>query len=576
MIISRKARWVAVLLALVLVAGMLAGCGNAAATSGAPAPTSSGEPASAAEGGQEEYVIQLLMDANQTLGRSDETPIGQVIKEKFNIVFEYLPVSADREKQNLMLATGDYPEIIRLEGSDMVKSYQDAGALVCLDDYIEGSTYFKDRYAEQIPYWRASGDDGKIYGWQSYIPNDMSARPEILDIGVRTDALEAQGWPNLLTEDDWFEFLKKALEEAPETNGQKTLGMVVPLAESWGPALLTSMAEKGGETNDQATNDAVLWNQTEQKWVETWTLPAVVDNYRFFNRLCNAGILDPDCFTDTYDQVQEKLNSGRALSVWYCVWMATGVNATLASAGMEDMQYIMQPIRSNAQAEAGLKRQIRVETTRPFDSMCITVNAKDPDRIFEMVDWLLSDEGQLLLQAGIEGTHYEIVDGKRQPTQELIDGTLSDPAYLYKQGFDLARYFGQCQEASTLDGISYDLTKDPAIYDSIFLTDREKEAFSALGWETSLDYWLETSELAPTGLASTCVLDPNSEEGKLNEKFIAWRAVAGTKLITATDFDATLAELNAEYEAMGVDRVVDKYNEILSENRARYEQYVQG
>lgn len=89
-----------------------------------------------------------------------------------------------------------------------------------------------------------------------------------------------------------------------------------------------------------------------------------------------------------------------------------------------------------------------------------------------------------------------------------------------------------------------------------------------------MEYWLNTSELAPNGLSATCVLDPASEEGKLNEKFVAWRAVAGTKLITADDFDATLAALNAEYEAMGVERVVDKYNEILQTNRARYERYV--
>lgn len=69
------------------------------------------------------------------------------------------------------------------------------------------------------------------------------------------------------------------------------------------------------------------------------------------------------------------------------------------------------------------------------------------------------------------------------------------------------------------------------------------------------------------------MLDPNSEEGKLNQKFITWRAQAGTKLITAEDFDATLEELNKEYEAMGIDKVVDKYNEILEENRKRYEQF---
>lgn len=526
-----------------------------------------------AESQEEEYVIQLIVSSSQTHSRSDETPIGKIIKDKFNIVFEYLPVNDDSEKQSLMLATGDYPEIIRLEGGDMVQDYIDADALVCLDDYIANSTYFKERFAEQIPYWRASSEDGKIFTWQRYVPSDLTNVPEILDIGVRTDMLEQQGWPNLVSEDDWFNFLQKAMLDNPETNGQKTVGMVLPLAESWGPSLLTEFCEKGGETNDQGTNDAVLWNQVEQKWVPMWTLPAVIDSYHFFNRLYQAGILDPDCFTDTYDQVQEKINSGRALSVWYCTWMSSGANATLISNGNSDMQYINMPVRSNAQVAAGLKREIRVETARPFDSYAITKNAKYPDRIFALLDWALSDEGQILLQSGIEGTHYTVVDGKRTPTEEYINGVLTNANYSSDEGFDLASFFGACKQGDD-QGIAFNLQAAPVYYDEIFLTDRQKEAYQSLGWSNSLEYWLNTGELAPTGLASTCTLDPDSDEGKLDEKFKAWISVAATKLVTAEDFDATWAELNQEYEAMGIDSIVDEYNAILATNQARYEQYV--
>ena len=532
-----------------------------------PAMTAFAEPA------QEEYVIQLIVSASQSLSRSDETEIGKVIKDKFNIVFEYLPVNDDAEKQSLMLATGDYPEILRLEGNDMVQDYVKADALVCLDDYIASSTYFKQRFAEQIPYWRASSEDGRIFTWERYVPSDLTNAPEVLDIGVRTDMLEKQGWPNLVSEDDWFSFLEKAMADSPETNGQKTVGMVLPLAESWGPSLLTEFCEKGGETNDQGTNDAVLWNQVEQKWVSMWKLPAVQDSYRFFNRLYKAGILDPDCFTDTYDQVQEKINSGRALSVWYCTWMSTGANATLTSGGHPEMQYINMPVRSNAQAEAGLKRQIRVETTRPFDSYAITKNAKHPERIFALLDWALSDEGQVLLQSGVEGKHYTMVDGKRTPTDEYITGILTDPEYSTREGFDLASFFGSCKQGDA-QGIAFNMQAAPAYYDEIFLSDRQKEAYKSLGWSNSLSYWLETGELAPTGLAPTCALDTDSPEGKLNEKFKAWVAVSATKLVAADDFDATWANLDKEYEAAGYAVIVDKYNEILARNRERYNQYV--
>ena len=231
------------------------------------------------------------------------------------------------------------------------------------------------------------------------------------------------------------------------------------------------------------------------------------------------------------------------------------------------------PVRSNAQVAAGLKRQIRVETTRPFDSYAITKNAKYPDRIFALLDWALSDEGQILLQSGVEGTHYTLVDGKRTPTDAYINGVLTNPNYNTDEGFDLASFFGACKQGDD-QGIAFNLQAAPVYYDEIFLSDRQKEAYKNLGWSNSLEYWTKTGELAPTGLAATCILDPDSDEGKLDEKFKAWIAVAATKLVAAEDFDATWAELNKEYEAMGVDSIVNKYNEILATNQERYNQYV--
>lgn len=518
------------------------------------------------------YKIQILSDPLKVVKTSSDTEIGKVLKEKFNVEFEFIPLTGDsREKQNLMLASGDYPEIVRLEGNDMVNKYISAGALVSLDDYLPEGKNFTERFKEQIPYWRVAAPDGKLYKWEMLVPQDFAATPEINDIGVRTDALEKQGWPNLVTEDDWFNFLKTAMEQMPETNGQKTIGMVIPFAESWGPAL-TAFIEKGGKYVDEGTNDAVIWNQIDQKWEEVFTTKEIIDNYRWFNKLYNAGILDPDCFTDTLDQVRDKVTSGRALSMWYVIWEMGGANVELTSAGHPEMQYIHMPIRSNAQVAANEKRLIRVETTRPFDSIAITKNAKDPERIFKMLDWCLSDEGQKLIRSGVEGKQYKIVDGKRVPTDEFINTSNSDPLYSEKAGLGLFNFLGAVKLKAN-DGISYDMASEPAYADILALTDRQKEAYKKLGWKTSSDYWLKVGESAPNGLTGTCSLDPSSEEGKINEKFNAFRIQAAAKLITAKDFDSALSEVMEQYKKLDIKKVVDKYNQILAENKAKLDQY---
>lgn len=565
------ARAIALVVSLSMVLGVLTACGGnntlTKENSKKSAIVSSGAPSS------DLYKIQVLSSPLKVVKTSSDTDIGKVLKEKFNVEFEFLPISGDkREKQNLMLASGDYPEILTLEGADMLNKYVSAGAVMPLDDYLPDAKNFTERFKEQIPYWRVSVPDGKLYKWEMIEPQDFKAGLEIDDIGVRTDALEKQGWPNLVSEDDWFNFLKTAMEQIPETNGQKTIGMVIPFAESWGPAA-TAFIEKGGKYVDEGTNDAVIWNQIDQKFEAVFTTKEVIDNYKWFNRLYRAGILDKDCFTDTLDQVRNKLTSGRALSMWYVIWEIGGANKELITAGHPEMQYLHMPIRSNAQIKGNEKRLIRIETTRPFDTIVITKNAKDPKRLFEMVDWCLSNEGQILLQSGIEGKQYKIVDGKRVPTDEFIKNT--DPTYREKTGLDLFGFLGSCKVLGN-DGISYNLTSDPTYVDKFSLTDRQKEAYKMLGWKNSTDYWVKVGESAPNGLTGTVSLDSTSEEGKLDEKFNAFRVEAGAKLITAkseVQFESTLKEVMVQYDKLNIQKVVDKYNEILAVNKAKLDKF---
>jgi len=100
--------------------------------------------ASFAAGGAEKgdvYTIKFLKgaggDFQGVITTSDETPIGKILKDKFNIVIEIEPFAGDyKEKTNLMLATGDYPEMVQLVNNDDVVKWIDAGAIIALDDLV--------------------------------------------------------------------------------------------------------------------------------------------------------------------------------------------------------------------------------------------------------------------------------------------------------------------------------------------------------------------------------------------------------------------------------------------------------
>ena len=527
-------------------------------------------PLSLAEAGSDlpYYEVKVLTTVSTNIQKSDETPIGQYIKDKFNIVFDFVPYTGDyKEKCNLMLAGSDYPEIVRLEYNEMVMKYADAGVLIDLEPYIAESENFKTRYAEQLPYFRQASGLGKAFSWQSDVPNTMEVKAEFNDVLVRTDALEAQGWPHLLSVSDYMAFIEKALEICPETNGMPTIGLTGPMGETWGlTGVIGQMYDKSSPYIQTAGMRSFIWNEVEEKFEYRFLNKEVQDNIRFFNQLYQKGYLDPDFFTDKGTQTEAKMSQGLPIVVWYSVWLMDAANTRLADAGMEDLSYIKMPIRSDEQAARGDKRLARNVVTRPYDSYAITDKAVDPDRLFALIDWACSDEGQILLQSGIEGIHYEYVDGKRIPTDEYVE-KCNDADWRYAQGFDLMLFLGRFNTIA-MDGTAYDLRNDPYWRDQLNLNDRQKEALAALGWENSNQWWFENSITTAHSLPSSVEIDPQSSLGLLQQKMLEhWTKAAAALVVAPTDeeFDALLAQAEEEFWALDPDRVLEEATRLYQE-----------
>lgn len=515
------------------------------------------------------YTIKLLTStANPLVKKSDETPIGKVIKDKFNIVFELIPYSGNyRDKLNMMLASGDYPELLRVERQDLVIKYINAGAALPLDDYVNNSKYFKDSFKELISYWRMPASDGKLYKWEMSVPQDVNNFCECNDIAVRNDILKEQGYPKLLSTDSYIAFLKNAIASHPTTKGKKTLGVVAPFAESWGMAGILPILYEKGDKYIAIGNEGVVFNVKDQKFEDMLLNPYTKESIQFFNKLYQEGLLDKESFTDTYNQVLEKIKSGQALAFYYTMWAKDVVNNTLEQAGQQELEYVQLPIQTNTMVQEGQKKNLRLETVRPFDSVIITKAAKDPKRIFELIDWISSDEGQLLLQSGIEGVHYNIVDGKRVLTDEFKKGYKEDPDYLAKQGFGLLTILGS-KASSAEDGQPYNLLSDINVHDEFTLTKTVADTYKAMGWANSKDWYLKNGVPAPTGLASGVIIDPASPEGLISQKMVELRIKSSANLISAksdAEFESTWQSVVKQYQALNPQKVVDKYNELLKE-----------
>ncbi|MCP3775061.1 extracellular solute-binding protein [Paenibacillus sp. MZ04-78.2] len=555
--------------ALLLFATACGGTGSNPGASGGDAPT----------GERSLYTIKVLVTStgNTVVKRSDETPVGKVIKDKFNIVFEFIPFSGDyRDKLNMMLASGDYPELLRVERQDLVTKYINAGAALPLDDYLKDAKYFNETNKPSIPFWRLPASDGKLYKWETNVPQDVNNFCECNDIAIRSDILKEQGYPKLLSTDDYVEFLKKAIAAHPTTNGKKTLGVVAPFAESWGMAGIMPIMYEKGDKYISVGNEGVIFNIKDQKFEDMLLNAYTKESYQFFNKLYREGLLDNESFTDTLTQVTEKVNSGQALGFYYTMWVKDSVNTTLEKAGHPELGYVQLPIQTNTMVKEGQKKNLRLETVRPYDSIIITKNAKDPKRIFELIDWISSEEGQTLLQSGVEGVHYKRVDGKRVLTDEFKKGYREDPNYLSKQGIGVGMSFLGLRLLTAKDNQPYNLLNDTAASDEFSLTKTVADTYKTLGWANSKDWFRKNGVPAPGGLASGIVIDPISSEGMISQKIVELRVKNSAKLVMAkseAEFEQIWQALMKQYQALNPQKVVDKYNELFQQQQAKVKEY---
>lgn len=462
-----------------------------------------------------------------------------------------------------------------MQRADIVINYIKAGALLPLDEYLPDMPNFTKRYKDLIPYWRLNSEDGMLYNWETAIPRHLDTDIEDNDMHVRSDALELVDWKMPLSADEWVEFLIETVPQMKDVDGKPVVGLTFPLAEGWGLAGLVPILYEKGDTYQAVSNEAFTFNLKTELFEDYFKAPPVKESIKFFNDLYQGGVLDEECFTDTQDITGEKQKKGSTVSVFYVGWHETAVNQALAESGNENMQYIAVPIQSNAQVAAGEKREIRIEASRPFDSWGLTTNCKYPERLLELIEYMTTDEGQILLRSGVEGVHWNTENGERVPTDELIKA-VTDPTFNETQGVGGWNNGLPSFNLLAVDGQPHGVTQTQAFRDTKSLTARQQEAFESLGWSSSRSWYLENGFFAPSGMSTAVYIDPTTDLGKTGVKMTELRKRYSTKLIMAEtddDFEAIWNEAMEAYAKLNPSAYIDEMNRLLIIQAEKLEQY---
>lgn len=474
-------------------------------------------------------VFDFTEELNQEL--INNAPTIQYLEDRLNVNLEIEVISgmSKEEKIATMIASGDYADIMFRVDERMIE----AGALIPLDDLLEsdgqdilnawGTSLNKLRYPA----------DSKVY-WIGSPKN----RPEALTdpsacLLVQYDVLEKLGWPEIKTLDDVHQALKDYLAMVPDLNGTSFIPWGI-WADSWGynqtvnnPALwINGFTDDSDAYIDQQTFDVTYFNTTD--YFKTYL--------KYLNTLYNEGLLSENAFITKYDEFNSQVASGRVLATIYNANLMSEPEAALRAAGMPERCYARFPVV----LDESIQDRSNVYCESYDNGVGISVNCKEPELAMKVLNYIASNEGNVLLNWGIEGVHYDVIDGKRVWKDEVKNQYASDPTYRYREGIACLNWWPLYYGAMKLDDGDY---ATPVNKEAFYQTadDETKKALDAYHVTCWGDLFDTTGTPTPYGYAWTLVIESGSDADLANTKANTLRHTEVPNIVmskTGEDFEA--------------------------------------
>ncbi len=522
-------RLAALLIALALTAGMLAGCGGDNSNSNANSSKNSTPAAASGSSGDVSSAVSGLAAQYPSFANHDEINItwfeqgwtgpeegkdliAPKIEEITNLKLGYEPMTTPTnddytQQLNLMIAGGEIPEAffggIDSYTREIYQKLGESGQIWDLTEMVTEEEY-PNLYALIHPEMDLYATD-KGQSW--FLPTQTGRGYENLNepphgIHVSTDYMEQLGVDYPTTADEFYDFVSRSVNElgADGLLLGENLGGINGLYEMFFPRLGSH---------------------------DSYGLPFNVDdnykvcNYEFSDcdemmaaakyvwKFSSNGLLDPEVLTLKTTQYQEKASNGTYTAVSGSWWEMDTFNDAIGHSN-----YIAPPIMY-ASDEVKKSREIPwTDWVGCWSSLIInkSVDEQVVKHLLAAMDWMSTTEGQLLLNAGIEGETYTLsedgiyayTDSFKEDSNDLDwNSAAAYGVFYYAQLVQNAPAISEYQETPSAlirednkkswdnradERARYDREMEPT-YDYYFLKgDKENELMPAIA-DAKLEYW---------------------------------------------------------------------------------------
>ncbi|MGL6174989.1 MAG: extracellular solute-binding protein [Cellulosilyticaceae bacterium] len=379
-----------------------------------------------------------------------DSPIWQQVQADTGVTLKgaapTTPGGDSNEQFNLMLASGDIPDIIHASKANIMKS--GSKLVQPLEELIAEHAPNLQKHLDENPEVKAAatGTDGHIY-FIPYLPDGEVS--EILF--MRKDWLDKYNLPIPTTTAEYETAVRTFREQDANGNGKKD---EIGYFDRENKTGISAVFNLYGASFLPYVKDGVV--------IDDRYTPEFKEAVKEVARLYAEGLIDPEIYTrgkDTRD-VMFQQNIGASTVDWSA---STAQYQDKYAAEIEGLEWVAVPPLVNTKGDQ-MTQYSRTQISEW--GWAIAKDCADPVAAIKIFDYMFSEEGSNLMNFGIEGQTYDMVDGKPQFKQEVltadvpVNDQLQDLGYIqvgYPQNFEYER---QWTNETALQGIDLYLEAD--------------------------------------------------------------------------------------------------------------------
>lgn len=427
------------LLMMLATTAACVGCGN-----------SDKETETVAEGGKLSVWVELNSILSTKVTNFGETPLAKELTKKTGIEVEYIhpPQGQTKESFNLLIASGELPDIIRYNWFEQgaQKMINNKIILDLTEDIEKNAPNLKKLLSENPDWDKQVKTDGGSYYTFPFFRGDKSLLSYTGPI-IRKDWLDDLGMEIPETIDEWEKMLTAFKEEK---GADVPLSLTVNyfdhgfLAGAFG--IYGDFYVDGGEVKYGAMEDGYL------------------DFLTLLNKWYKAGLLDKNLASvdskmlDTY-MMNNRMGAtvglvGGNLGKWTTAMKGNDDKFSIVAAPYPVMNKGDEPEMAKCDWDAN-----------PVSGYAISAKTKNRGLAVKFLDYGYGEEGSMLLNFGIEGDSYEMVDGQPKFTQKMMDILNGVNTEMTSHFYSMGTYSGP-------------LVQDKRLVEQTLIYDTQKDAYN--------------------------------------------------------------------------------------------------